>query len=72
MFKSSNFVFRQTVLGEALAKAGLEGTFQAREPKIEAVLRQPRDRYNTEPSRNVHLDPVVKPKGAFGRDKINA
>lgn len=67
-FKSSNFVFRQTALGEALSRVGLGNGAVAREPLLEGFLRDRHDRFNVRPSQHIELDRNTKTEGAFGHE----
>lgn len=67
MFKSQNYIFRHSVVGQAFADLGIGNVPLVRDERISGVLRHPRDRWNEEPSREVQLDPIVETPGAFGK-----
>lgn len=66
-FRSSDFIFRNTVVGDALNRAGIStASHQTREAKFFGLLRARDDRYNSRPSVSVH----IRPEGVPARSAI--
>lgn len=70
-FKSSNYVFRQTALGQALNSVGLGNGSMVRDPIFECLSKDRHDRHGIRPSQVQILDRNVHTPGAFGREKVD-
>lgn len=57
-FRSQDYIFRQTALGQALEKIGLGNGSQVRDIAVEGVLRERGDRWNEKPSQVQIIHPV--------------
>lgn len=55
-FKSSNYIFRQTALGQAFANLGVTNVPLVRDACIDGLLRDKNDSKNIRPSRAVVLN----------------
>lgn len=72
-FKSSNFVFRQSVMGQAFAALGITSVPMLREERITGILADPKKNSRTRTGSTINLAPsrrfMIDPAKQYHRNK---